>query len=84
MGVFNRWWHGNNWGAILGGALLMGLFVQGTRFLPSVAGQPQLIPALRYIAVGLLLIIVLRLRPRGLLPEKVIRAEEAGDVHAKS
>jgi branched-chain amino acid transport system permease protein len=75
---------GNNWGAILGGALIMGLFIQGTRFLPSVAGQPQLIPALRYIAVGILLIIVLRLRPRGLLPEKVIRVEEAGDVHAKS
>jgi branched-chain amino acid transport system permease protein len=74
---------GNNWGAILGGALIMGLFVQGTRFLPSIAGQPQLIPALRYIAVGILLIVVLRLRPRGLLPEKVIKIEEGGDVHAK-
>jgi branched-chain amino acid transport system permease protein len=67
---------GNNWGAIVGGALIMGLFVQATRFLPSIPGQPQLIPALRYIAVGILLIVVLRLRPRGLLPEKAIRIEE--------
>jgi branched-chain amino acid transport system permease protein len=67
---------GNNWGAILGGALIMGLFVQATRFLPSVPGHPQLIPALRYIAVGVLLIVVLRLRPQGLLPEKAIKVEE--------
>ncbi len=66
---------GNNWGAILGGALIMGLFVQGTRFLPSIPGQHQLIPALRYIAVGVLLIVVLRLRPQGLLPEKAISTE---------
>jgi len=75
---------GNNWGAILGAALIMGLFIQGTRFLPSISGQPQLIPALRYIAVGILLIVVLRLRPRGLLPEKVIKTEETVNVHAKS
>ena len=67
---------GNNWGAIVGGALIMGLFVQATRFLPSVPGHPQLIPALRYIAVGILLIVVLRLRPQGLLPEKAIKLEE--------
>jgi branched-chain amino acid transport system permease protein len=75
---------GNNWGAILGGALIMGLFIQATRFLPSISGQPQLIPALRYIAVGILLIVVLRLRPQGLLPEKAIKIKEMGDVHAKS
>ena len=64
---------GNNWGAILGGALIMGFFIQATRFLPSIPGQPQLIPAFRYIAVGILLIVILRLRPRGLLPEKTIK-----------
>ena len=64
---------GNNWGAILGGFLIMGFLIQATRFLPSIPGQPQLIPALRYIAVGVLLIVVLRLRPRGLLPEKTIK-----------
>lgn len=74
---------GNNWGAILGGALIMGLFIQATRFLPSIPGQPQLIPAFRYIAVGVLLIVVLRLRPRGLLPEKAI-IKEMGNIHAKS
>ena len=74
---------GNNWGAILGGALIMGLFVQATRFLPSVAGQPQLIPALRYIAVGILLIVVLRLRPKGLLPEKTFKMKEPNDIHAE-
>jgi branched-chain amino acid transport system permease protein len=72
---------GNNWGAILGAALIMGLFIQATRFLPSIPGQHQLIPALRYIGVGILLIVVLRLRPQGLLPEKAIKKEE---IHAKS
>ncbi len=61
---------GNNWGAILGGALVIGLLLQVTRFIPSVTGQPQLVPALRYIAIGVLLIVVLRLKPSGLLPEK--------------
>jgi ABC-type branched-subunit amino acid transport system permease subunit len=67
----------------LGGSIILGLFIQATRFLPSIPGQPQLIPALRYIAVGILLIVVLRLRPRGLLPEKAIRIEEGGGVDAK-
>jgi branched-chain amino acid transport system permease protein len=75
---------GNNWGALLGGALLMGLFIQGTRFLPSISSQPQLIPALRYIAVGVLIIVVLRLRPRGVLPEKTIQIRDEGELHAQS
>jgi branched-chain amino acid transport system permease protein len=75
---------GNNWGALLGGALLMGLFIQGTRFLPSIPSQPQLIPALRYIAVGVLIIVVLRLRPRGVLPEKTVQIRDEGELHAPS
>jgi branched-chain amino acid transport system permease protein len=75
---------GNNWGALLGGALLMGLFIQGTRFLPSLSAHPQLIPALRYIAVGVLIIVVLRLRPRGILPEKTIQIRDEGELHAQS
>ena len=75
---------GNNWGALLGGALLMGLFIQGTRFLPSISSQPQLIPALRYIAVGVLIIVVLRIRPRGILPEKPIQIRDEGELHAQS
>ncbi len=75
---------GNNWGAILGTALITGFFWQATRFLPSIAGQPQLIPALRFIAIGVLLIVVLRLRPQGLLPEKPIKVEEVIDTDAKS
>jgi branched-chain amino acid transport system permease protein len=75
---------GNNWGALLGGALLMGLFIQGTRFLPPISSQPQLIPAMRYIAVGVLIIVVLRLRPRGILPEKTIQIKDEGELHAQS
>jgi branched-chain amino acid transport system permease protein len=68
-------------GNILGvalGVLIMGMLVQeSTRFLPQVPGlgqlntlHPQVLLALRGAIIGLVLILFLRFRPQGLLPER--------------
>jgi ABC-type branched-subunit amino acid transport system permease subunit len=68
-------------GNILGvclGVLIMGVLVQeSTRFLPMVPGlgelntlHPQVLLALRGAIIGLVLVLFLRFRPQGLLPER--------------
>jgi ABC-type branched-subunit amino acid transport system permease subunit len=64
---------GNNWGAALGALLVPVLFQEVTRFLPQVSNNPDLIPALRNIIVGTMLIVVLWFRPQGIIPEKKAR-----------
>jgi branched-chain amino acid transport system permease protein len=68
---------GNIWGVALG-VLIMGLLVQeSTRFLPQLPGlgelntvHPQVLLALRGVVIGLVLVLFLRFRPQGLLPER--------------
>jgi ABC-type branched-subunit amino acid transport system permease subunit len=61
---------GNIWGVALG-ILIMGLLVQeSTRFLPEIPGHPQWVSALRGAVIGLVLVLFLRFRPQGLLPER--------------
>jgi branched-chain amino acid transport system permease protein len=64
---------GNNWGAVLGALLVPVLFQEVTRFLPQISANADLIPALRNIIVGSLLILVLWLRPQGIIPERKAR-----------
>lgn len=64
---------GSNLGAIIGTVVLL-TFMEGTRFLgdflPSIdAGQ---IAALRFVVVGLALILLIRFRPQGLLGKRVV------------
>jgi branched-chain amino acid transport system permease protein len=63
---------GNNWGAVLGAFLLLAV-LESTRFLtgwvPGLSGAQQ--AALREMLVGGLLIVVLLVRPRGVLPERL-------------
>ena len=66
---------GNNWGAILGALLVPVVFQEATRFLPQF-GSAELIPALRNIIVGALLILVLWFRPQGIIPERKKRFYE--------
>lgn len=61
---------GNNLGAILGALLVPVVFQEATRYLPEISGRPELIPAIRNIIVGSLLIGVLWFRPQGILPER--------------
>lgn len=64
---------GNNWGAALGALLVPVLLQEVTRFLPQFSSNPSLVPALRNIIVGSLLILVLWFRPQGVIPEKKAR-----------
>jgi len=70
-------------GNILGvalGVLIMGVLVQeSTRFLPQLPGlngmqyldqHPQILLAARGALIGLVLVLFLRFRPQGLLPER--------------
>ena len=61
---------GNNLGAVLGALLVPVVFNEATRFLPPISSNPELVPALRNVIVGALLIAVLFFRPQGLLPER--------------
>ncbi len=67
---------GNNKGAILGTLVLIGLIQQGTRFLPTIEGYTYLVPGFRLVFIGVVLILCLRFRPQGLIPEKAVRVEK--------
>jgi branched-chain amino acid transport system ATP-binding protein/branched-chain amino acid transport system permease protein len=60
---------GNHKGAVLGAILVPLGFEEITRFLPPV-GNPTLVPALEWVAIGLLIILFLWFRPFGILPER--------------
>jgi ABC-type branched-subunit amino acid transport system permease subunit len=70
---------GNIMGVALG-VLIMGVLVQeSTRFLPQLPGlntmqyldqHPQILLAVRGAVIGLILVLFLRFRPQGLLPER--------------
>ncbi|WP_298346136.1 branched-chain amino acid ABC transporter permease [Ferrimicrobium sp.] len=61
---------GNNKGAVIGSFLVAVLFNEATRFLPSINGFPSLIPEIRNICIGALVILTLRFRPQGVFPER--------------
>ena len=75
---------GNNWGAVLGAILIWYLWIKaevwgpaGMSLLTSPLSDGPLrqhliesAPQMRYVAMGLVLLLVLRFAPRGLLPER--------------
>jgi branched-chain amino acid transport system permease protein len=61
---------GNIKGVLLGVVVMIMLIQESTRFLPEVPGHPNVVPALREIVVGVILVLFLRFRPQGLLPER--------------
>jgi ABC-type branched-subunit amino acid transport system permease subunit len=62
---------GNPKGVILGSFIVYVGFVELTRYIPSPASRPELGPALRQILIGLLIILMLKFRPTGLIPERL-------------
>jgi branched-chain amino acid transport system permease protein len=60
---------GNHKGAILGALLVPLTFEEITRFVPSF-GPPELIPALQWVAIGVLILVFVWFRPQGVLPER--------------
>jgi branched-chain amino acid transport system permease protein len=61
---------GNIKGVVLGVVVMIVFIQESTRFLPEIAGHPTIVPALREIVIGLVLMLFLRFRPQGLLPER--------------
>ena len=62
---------GNHLGAILGAILVPVGFEEITRFIPtSNSLPPNLIPSLQWVAIGLLIVVFLWVRPQGILPER--------------
>ncbi len=62
---------GNHVGAVLGAILVPVGFEEITRFIPSSNNlPPNLIPSLEWVAIGLLIVIFLWVRPQGILPER--------------
>jgi len=61
---------GNHLGALIGAVIVPVGFEEATRFIPPVPGQPGLIPALQWVAIGVLIVGFLWFRPQGILPER--------------
>jgi branched-chain amino acid transport system permease protein len=62
---------GNHLGAILGAVLVPVGFEEVTRYIPtSNSLPPNLIPSLEWVAIGLLIVVFLWIRPQGILPER--------------
>jgi len=62
---------GNHLGAILGAVLVPVGFEEVTRYIPTSNNlPPNLIPSLKWVAIGLLIVIFLWVRPQGILPER--------------
>ncbi|MHB8189854.1 MAG: branched-chain amino acid ABC transporter permease [Ferrimicrobium sp.] len=61
---------GNNLGAVVGSFLVAVLFNEATRFLPAIQSMPNLVPEIRNMCIGALVIAVLWFRPQGVIPER--------------
>jgi branched-chain amino acid transport system permease protein len=62
---------GNHWGAVLGAIIVPVGFEEATRFIQGSNNlPPNLIPSLQWVAIGLLIVIFLWVRPQGILPER--------------
>ncbi len=61
---------GNIKGVVLGIVIMIVLVQESTRYLPDVLGNPNITPALRDITIGAVLVLFIRFRPQGLLPER--------------
>lgn len=76
---------GSHGGALVGAFFLM-VIREGTRFLSNIPGletftatHPTFLPALRFVIIGLLLILVIRYFPAGVWPERRRRAPPAAE-----
>lgn len=60
---------GNNRGMILGAFMVPVVFTEVTRFI-NIPHHPLLMQSIRGMAIGLLMVLAVRFRPQGLVPEK--------------
>jgi branched-chain amino acid transport system permease protein len=64
---------GSTRGVVLGVAVMVMGLQEATRYLPEVANQPAFAPAFRLILTGIVLVLFIRFRPQGILPERRLR-----------
>lgn len=60
---------GNNWGGVVGSFVVAVLINEATRYIPPIQADPTLIPTVRNMLIGASLIVVLWVRPQGIIPE---------------
>jgi ABC-type branched-subunit amino acid transport system permease subunit len=60
---------GNLLGVTLGAILVQGVFLEGTVLFPSI-GDPELVGAVQWISLALLILLFLWFRPQGVIPER--------------
>jgi branched-chain amino acid transport system permease protein len=63
---------GNYWGALLGAFVVLEGLYEVSRYLPTL-GHPEWTGSVRLIVIGILMLLVLRYRPEGLIPERWLR-----------
>jgi branched-chain amino acid transport system permease protein len=63
---------GNYWGALLGAFAVIEGLNELSRYVPTF-GKPEFAGNVRALVIGLVLILVLRFRPEGLIPERWLR-----------
>lgn len=73
---------GNNRGLLIGAGTVI-MFLEGTRFIGDFLPwlDAEKMSAIRIIVIGLLLIVTIRVRPRGLLPEPKFKFVPRQNVH---
>jgi len=67
---------GSTRGVVLGVAVMVIGLQEATRYLPEIANQPSFAPAFRLILTGVVLVLFIRFRPQGLLPERRLRDKD--------
>jgi branched-chain amino acid transport system permease protein len=67
---------GSTRGVVLGVAVMVMGLQEATRYLPEIANQPSFAPALRLILTGIILVLFIRFRPQGILPEHRLRDQD--------
>ena len=69
---------GSTRGVVLGVAVMVMGLQEATRYLPEIAGHPSYAPAFRLIITGIVLVLFIRFRPQGILPERRTRDQDSG------
>lgn len=64
---------GSTRGVVLGVFIMVAGLQEATRYLPEIAGHPDYAPAFRLIVTGVILVLFIRFRPQGILPERRMR-----------
>jgi branched-chain amino acid transport system permease protein len=64
---------GSTRGVLLGIVVMYMGLQEATRYLPEIAGHPSYAPAIRLIITGIVLVLFIRFRPQGIIPERRLR-----------